>query len=349
MALSNSGQSPQPFLYDYAPGAAANFWAGNAIELTGGTSDGNLARVSGGNQSIIYAPSLSLNAGAGGIQIDTSFILAPSSEGSLQIITRDGGNLSGLVAPGSTALAGITMSDSGSSDYTTFGTGHAATPLHLNDPSLNPDPVVLDISGDINSFELNVPTFAQINVVGDTYNFGFVGRNLHSGDATCINVGQTAKANMVAVGLLDPATDAGLRVGGAITYRGDLTTETLIVTDGQGNPDPISLALFGSVISGDPALSGKLQYDASTGVLTYVGVLSATDGKPSCLTLRMQTEIQSRSMPINWPIGPRRLKHSIPPARPLRSATKVWCCLVQGTSISTPKLSISGFPAASLC
>jgi hypothetical protein len=174
--------SAQSYLYNYAPDAAANFWAGNAIELAGGTTGGTLARLRGGNQNIIYAPSLTLNAGAGGIQIDKSIILAPSSEGSLAIITRDGGNLSG---PATTTLNGITMSDSDSTDYRTFGTAHAATPLHLNDPN----PVRLDISGDINSFSLTVPTFAQINVLGDTFNFGFLGQNLHSDDVTSIHVG----------------------------------------------------------------------------------------------------------------------------------------------------------------
>jgi hypothetical protein len=63
----------------------------------------------------IYAPILSLNAGAGGITIDKSIILYPSSEGALQITTRNGGDLSGAVTASSTRrLTGITMSDSGS-------------------------------------------------------------------------------------------------------------------------------------------------------------------------------------------------------------------------------------------
>jgi hypothetical protein len=54
----------------------------------------------------------------------------------------------------------------------------------LNDPN----PVTLDISGDINSFGLTVPTFAQINVAGNTYNFGFIGQNLSPSQTTSINV-----------------------------------------------------------------------------------------------------------------------------------------------------------------
>ena len=235
--------SAQSYLYNYAPDAAANFWAGNAIELAGGTVGGILARVSRGNQNIICAPSLSLNAGAGGIQVDKSIILAPSSAGSLNIVTRDGGNLNGAVTAGSTTLTGITMSDSGSTDYRTFGTGHAATPLHLNDP--NPGPVVLDISGDINSLGLTVPTFAQVNVAGNTYNFGFLGQNLSPAQTTSINV------------------------AGDITYRGDLTSVPL--------SDTLPAFLFASTLSGDPEVAGKLRYDPTAGTLTFIGVMTQAE------------------------------------------------------------------------
>jgi filamentous hemagglutinin family protein len=231
--------SLQSFLFNYAPDAAANFWAGNAITLVGA----NLARVSRQNQNMppIYAPILSLNAGAGGITIDKSIILDPSSEGSLQIITRDGGDFIGAPVSGTT-LNGITMSDSGSASWTTFATGHAATPLHLNDPN----PVTLNISGDIDSFGLTVPTFAQINVAGNAYNFGFIGQNLSPAQTTFINV------------------------IGSITYRGDLTSEIL--------SSAISLDTFDSILAGDPALAGTLRYDVASGTISFVGVMaSATE------------------------------------------------------------------------
>ncbi|MGA2871292.1 MAG: hypothetical protein ABSF34_19280, partial [Verrucomicrobiota bacterium] len=88
----------QSLLFNYASDAAANFWAGNAIELAGA----NLTRVVRENQNMppVYAPDLSLNAGAGGITIENSIILYPSSEGSLQITTRDGGDLTGSTTAG---------------------------------------------------------------------------------------------------------------------------------------------------------------------------------------------------------------------------------------------------------
>ena len=225
----------QNFLFNYAPDAVANFWAGNAIELTGNNLHRVLYQNVGGP---FYAPVLTLNAGAGGVKIDKSIYLFPSSEGALQIVTRDGGDLSGATSAGTTTLTGITMSDGNPADYTTFANGYSPVPLHLN----NPNPVTLDISGDINSFGLTVPTFAQINVTGNTYNFGFLGENL------------------------SPAQTTYIHVGGAITFRGDLTSEILSA--------PISASLFDAIISGDPSLFGKLSYDASTGTLTYVGVLS---------------------------------------------------------------------------
>jgi filamentous hemagglutinin family protein len=191
--------SAQSYLYNYAADAAAHFWAGNAIELAGGTVGGTLARKA--NPFIIYAPILTLNAGMGGITIDKSIILAPSSEGSLEITTRNGGDLSStppVASSGSTpTLNGITMSDSDSTDYHTFASRHATHPLHANDPN----PVTLDISGSIGSFSLVVPTFADIIVHGikpyvvsgsqpdfGTYNFGFNGRNLSADQTTFINV-----------------------------------------------------------------------------------------------------------------------------------------------------------------
>lgn len=223
------------FAFDYAANAAANFWAGNLIELVGA----NLPRINGQNQAMppIYAPILSLNAGAGGIKIDNSIVLYPSKLGSLKITTRDGGNLVGALQ--ASGLTSITMSDSGLPGWATFLLGHAVTPLHLNDAN----PVSLDISGSIRSFGLMVPTFANITVGGNTYNFGFSGRNLSPSQTTLI------------------------KVTGDITYRGNLTSVALA--------DPLPAALLSD--SALPATTSKLRYDAASGELTFIGVMSPTD------------------------------------------------------------------------
>ena len=255
----------QSFAYDYAPDAAVNFWAGNAIELVGGSFGSTASSV---RSTPIYAPSLSLNAGAGGIKFDRSIILAPGlytdpvtgdtySEGSLSIITRNGGNLSGAVVSGSTVLNGIIMSDSASGDYTTFAAEHDN--IHQSDP--NPQPVYLDISGSVGSFSLTVPTFADITVestqpfvtpdgtdVYGAYNFGFRGRNLSASQTTSINV------------------------LGDIVYRGVLTTLGLTADE---LADPLPTLMFSD--SADTFITSKLTFDPVTGKLIYVGVMSASD------------------------------------------------------------------------
>ncbi|MFO1488229.1 MAG: filamentous hemagglutinin N-terminal domain-containing protein [Verrucomicrobiota bacterium] len=237
----NVGASTVPprssFLFDYAADAAANFWAGNAISLVGA----NLPRVTGQNQGMppVYAPILNLNAGAGGISILNSLVLFPSSQGALHITTRNGGSLSGN--PSATSLTGITMSDSSLPGWSTFAQGHALTPLHLNDAN----PVTLDISGDIRSFSLTVPTFAEVNVAHDTYNFGFAGRNLSASQTTAINV------------------------AGDIRYRGNLTSVTLA--------EALPSVLLNTALSGNAEVAAKLRYDAATDTLTFIGQMSPTE------------------------------------------------------------------------
>jgi filamentous hemagglutinin family protein len=237
------------FLNNYALDAAVNIWGGNSINLLGA----NLTRPSSYPSTVtlpIYAPSLSLNAGAGGINFQNSIILAPSSVGSLSIVTRSGGNLTGAFQGGS--LTGIIMSGSGLPQIQTYEQGEANTPLHL----LDPNPVWLNISGSIGSFSLSVPTFASITVAGTapfttpsganisgTYNFGFQGRNLSASQTTAINV------------------------TGDINYRGNTTAETLT--------EPLPPALL--LAPADPALNGRLSYNPTTQVLTLIGILTGTD------------------------------------------------------------------------
>ena len=119
-----------PFLFNYAPDAGASFWAGNSITL----GVGNLLRnASGKVPTPIYPASLTLEAGAGGITFDKSIVLFPSPEGSLNIVTHDGGDLSGVFIQGAGVGTGLTMSDSGLPGWSTFATGHAVTPVHLAD------------------------------------------------------------------------------------------------------------------------------------------------------------------------------------------------------------------------
>ena len=215
------------FPFNYSASAAVNLWAGNGITLLGQ----NLPRT-GGNSSMpaIYAPQLSLEAGAGGITIESAIILAPSSAGSLHIATTDGGDLMAVDTDVSNP-SGITMSDSGSSDWTTFATGQAATPLHLNDPN----PVTVDVAGNIYGLMLTVPTFADISVAGSTYNFGFTGQNL------------------------SPSQTTSLEVAGDIVYSGTLHAGSVSLADA------LPAELLNPALSGNAAVSAELSY--ATGLL----------------------------------------------------------------------------------
>ena len=222
------------FLFDYAATAAADLWAGNAINLYGA----NLPRITGQNGKMppIYPPQLTLDAGAGGIFVQNSLVLFPSPKGALDISTRDGGNLSG--APLSGGLVGITMSDSGLPDYSTFAQGHATAPLHLNDTGR----VRVDVAGSISSLNLSVPLAADVQVKGDTYNFGFLGQNPNANSKTTI------------------------AVSGNISYRGNLTDVLLA--------DPLPASVLDPTLSGNPQVAVKLRFDAKTGTLTFIGQMT---------------------------------------------------------------------------
>ncbi len=109
------------------------------------------------------------------------------------------------------------------------------------------------------------PEAAQINVVGDMNNSRFIGQNLHPTDVTSINVGQTAKENMENAGLLDPATDSGLRVGGDIKNRNEFTDSNPLASP------PDFLPLTQAYPSPYSDLISRLHYDPTTQKLTFRG------------------------------------------------------------------------------
>jgi filamentous hemagglutinin family protein len=241
-------------LFNYALDSAASFWAGNSLTLGNGT----LFRFKGeSDNTAIYPSILSLMAGTGGITLDSSLILYPSIQGSLNI--TDGGNFTGVI--NNTVPTGITMSDSGLPGFATFASGHAVTPLHLNDS----DPVILDVAGSIANFSLVVPTFADITVAGaqpftalngqniyGTYNFNFSGQNLAAagiGSATSINV------------------------LGDIVYKGLVTSVSL----NNYNAAPLPAEIFDTSISTDPSATEFLAYDPNTGLLSYRGQMNSQD------------------------------------------------------------------------
>jgi hypothetical protein len=277
-----AGQTPATYHYfNYAPDAYVDLSAGHAVNLGDSSSSLPRADSDGVDVPFIYAPILNIVAGAGGVSFSgdgdpyNKLILFPSAQGSLTITTTGGGSLNGNLTPNSDGSPGIfdlIVSDSSQTQYSDptldiFGLNdHASTPIHLN----NPTPIVLNISGDLNDFLLSAPEAAQINVVGDMNNSRFQGMNLNSSDVTSINVGQTAKQNLEASGVLNPATDGNLHVGGDINNRGEFTTVT-------ADAPPNNIGYLSQVYPPDAVainLAKELFYDPATKQLTIQGAVT---------------------------------------------------------------------------
>ena len=257
-------------LFDYSPGAYTILNAGDSVQLRG-QGPRNAGAFEQGIPAI-YPGTLEITAGAGGVLVANDVILFPSPAGQLSIVTTGGGSLTGAR---SGDLTEIIMSDSGKTQYRTasdFGIGdHAATPVHLADT----EPVSLDISGDMTGILLGAPKRAEIDVVGNMINSRLDGQNLHDGEVTSINVGQTAKEDMENRGLLDAATDSGLRVGGDILNRNEFTTALsslpnfTALNSAAEQPGVITAA-------GWSMLASRFSYDATTGQLTFQGRMTGS-------------------------------------------------------------------------
>ena len=265
-------------LFDYAAGDYVHLTAGNFVQL--GASSTVLPRMLNSLKvPFIYPGILTVNAGAGGVILkgDSTYnqlILFPSPQGSLIINTTDGGSLSSSLPNinGAPQLFDIVVSDSGSQQLTASDPSafdeHADTPIHLG----NPTPVELNISGDMNLVTLVSPEAAQINVVGNMNNCGFEGMNLNGSDITSITVGLSAKQKMEGLGILNPASDGGLTIGGNIYNRGAFTEVNLSTVTGSTPPD---LSVLNNA-SGSPVstteLMNSFSYNKTTHVLTYQAI-----------------------------------------------------------------------------
>ena len=168
-------------LFDYSPQASVTLDA-YGVELTGiaiPRPDGDVP--------VFYPPILNISAGAGGVTLVNNVTLFPSAYQSLVITTTDGGNLVG-VNNSYLSNAELSMSDSSRTQWTTFGNfgpgDEGPTPTDLHDPN----PVLLNISGNLEFLDLIVSKAAQIHVGGSMINCGFSGENLHASDVTSITV-----------------------------------------------------------------------------------------------------------------------------------------------------------------
>jgi filamentous hemagglutinin family protein len=278
--------------FDYAPSDYVNLTAGNLVQL--GAPGSALPRLTGLDSlrvPFIYPGILNIAAGAGGVILDgdsssssySELILYPSPLGSLTINTTDGGSLVGNLpenSDGTQPVFNLIISDSGHNQYSSAAGGlfglndHAATPVHLNSEM----PVDLNISGNMDWLMLGSPEAATINVVGNMNNSWFQGMNLNSSDVTSINVGQAARLNMEHSGILNPATDGGLTVGGDINNR---SIFTYVVVNAADAPNLALLAqaydnTIRGVSVGATLLETSFTYDPVKKVLTYKNISGFT-------------------------------------------------------------------------
>jgi filamentous hemagglutinin family protein len=263
--------SSQNNVFNYDPEASVTLDAGNSVDLLG-TS---LPRYSGYLVPCIYPPSLTINAGAGGVTLGNNVTLFPSPDGELTINTSvpvgttpsaTGTPLGSFVGNGWT----LAMSDSGAtrwigqgaSDSTDFATDHAATPVQLN----NDQPVVLNIAGDLDDVTLISPKATEVTVGGNMNNVSFTGQNLHSSDTTFFHVaGNIIDQNTYAfVALSTSLTLPAPLYPGAVPDYLQLLENAVLPGTGPNSPD--AGALFPSL---------NLFYLPGTQQLGYNGIMSA--------------------------------------------------------------------------
>jgi hypothetical protein len=139
---------------------------------------------------MIFPPALNITAGSGGVTLQDNVILFPSPYQDLSITTTAGGNFQAVPNNLGHETAELIMSDSSRTRWATIGgtdfgdSDHGNVPIELN----NPNPVSINIDGNMQNVSLLVSKRATINVGGNMDNCSFTGQNLHPGDVTSIDV-----------------------------------------------------------------------------------------------------------------------------------------------------------------
>ncbi len=254
-----SSSAVNRFRFDYAADAYTRLHAGNSVQLRG-TALPRYNDAFSQNMPAIYPGTLEITAGAGGVILGNDVILFPSPLGDLRITTTAGGS---LVGTKNTGLTQLIMSDSGKSQYRTFGdfglSDHAATPVHLNDP----DPIQLDIAGDMNGILLGAAKRAELNVGGNMINSRFDGQNLHDDD------------------------DTRITVAGNIINRNEFTS----VPSAPPNFalfDPLLKLIYPPLVGSAAGIENQFYYNETTGVLTFQGRMTG-EQLQALLNLRVRT------------------------------------------------------------
>jgi len=303
-------------LFDYGSQAAVDLNAGLGVYLT----DVNLPRLSGAGNAVqvIYPPILDITAGSGGVTLEGNVTLFPSADQNLNITTTANGN---LAATGSGTTTELLMSDSSQTQWKNSGnsktfsdTDHGSgVPVQVG----STDPVVLNISGNMDNLTLITTKETQITVDGDMVNCGFSGQNLHSSDVTSITVGgqifnRSPYSFVYDVSIPNiPTSDLLPGMGSSWdniftlavnpTKIASLTIPANLTASQLASYALKSVGLFGVQTLPDGQLSGSnpgFVYNQSTGRLGYAG--------------QMSSYVQSALGSSGQPITILRLKNGVP-------------------------------------
>jgi hypothetical protein len=256
------GGTPNPylFLFNYDPLASVDLDAGNGVTITG-TS---LPRTPNNSlEGMVFPPTLTIEAGAGGVTLDAFVNLFPSAEGTLEVTTTHGGNLSGF---------GINISDSSSTQGVNPNSFTMIDPnnnglFHLSDPN----PVLIDVSGSVQNFTLDSPKAVEMFVSGNIVDSTATIKNLHASDTSIISAGGQIIDHSDYVILTLPKGDApnfsALDLAAALVLDAVTLQPVLNPVGILTIPNPY----LNPILEGQP---GQFSYDAATGSLKYQGIMT---------------------------------------------------------------------------
>jgi filamentous hemagglutinin family protein len=281
------------FLFTYGPQATVDLNAGMGVYLT----DLNVPRLSADPVPIIYPPIVDITAGPGGVNLEGNVTLFPSVHQNLDITTTGGGSLVS-VPNGSGIAPELLMSDSShqqwvaGKDYftdTDLGTAGAVEPT-------DPNPAVVNISGNMENLTLITTKATEITVGGDMIGCGFSGQNLRPSDVTSITVGgqiynRSPYSFVYGINIPSvPAADLPPGIGSTWDAIFTLAVNPALIANLQVPPastTPASqlaaYALQSASLFGETVVNGQLVginpgfvYNPAMGRLGYSGQMSST-------------------------------------------------------------------------
>ena len=245
---------PSEYLFNYDPFASVVLDAGNGVTITGFA----LPRISGANEGLVFPPSLTIEAGAGGIALEQNLSLFPSPQGTLELTTTGGGNLSGSATGNSICISDSTRVQWVNPACFTPTDSLVNALLHLDDTNA----ALINISGAVSDFTLYSPKPVEMNAANNIIDSGATIENFFPTNTSIVSAGGE---------ILDhsPFVIVTLPSGQTPDFDAlDAVSEPTIEsgTNTIANPNLI------------PALvnqQNQFVYDATTGNLLYEGTMSS--------------------------------------------------------------------------